>query len=70
MERHITIASQKWNLNPAEVDVIDQTKDNFSQLMSTKENLDELEISLEDYYRALSISKDKDLDLHMKRKRN
>ena len=50
--------------------MIDQTKDNFSQLMSTKENLDELEISLEYYYRALPISKDKDLDLHMKRKRN
>lgn len=45
MERHITIASQKWNLNPAEVDVIDHTIDNFSQLMSAKENLDELDIS-------------------------
>ena len=45
MERHITIASQKWNLIPAEVDVIDHTIDNFSQLMSAKENLDELDIS-------------------------
>ena len=45
MERYTTIASQKWNPNPAEVDVIDQTKDNFSQLMSARENLDELEIS-------------------------
>ena len=45
MEGHITIAIQKWNLNPAEVDVIDQIKDNFSQQLSAKENLDELEIS-------------------------
>ena len=45
MEGHITIAIQKWNLNLAEVDVIHQTKDNFSQPLSAKENLDELEIS-------------------------
>ena len=57
MDRHITIASQKWNLNPAEVDVIDHTIDNFSQLMSAKENLDELDISWEDYYRALPYQK-------------
>ena len=42
------------NLNPAKVSMIDPTKDNFTQLLSVKEILDELEISKEDYYRALS----------------
>ena len=33
------------NLNPAKVNVIDQTKSNFSQPLSVEEILDELEIS-------------------------
>ena len=58
------------NLNPAKVNVIDPTKDNFTQPLNVKEILDELEISKDDYYRAVSISKDKDLELHLKRKPN
>ena len=44
--------------NPDKVNVIDPIKDNFTQPLSIKEVLDELEISKDDYYRALSISKE------------
>ena len=50
--------------------MIDPTKDNFTQPLSIKEIPDELEISSNDYYRALSISKDGNLELHLKRKPN
>ena len=46
------------NLNLKKVNVIDLTKDNCHQLLSVKEILHELEISKDDYYRALPISKD------------
>ena len=46
------------NLNPTKVNVIDPTKDNFTQPLSIKEVLDELKFSKDDYYRALSISKE------------
>ena len=39
--------------------MIDPTKDNFTQT-----------ILRDDYYRALSISKDEDLELHLKRELN
>ena len=45
------------NLNPVRANVIDLTKDNFTQPQSTKKILDELEISKDDYYKDLSISK-------------
>ena len=48
----------------------DPTKDNFTQPLSVKEILDELEIPKDDYYRALSISKREDLELHLKREPN
>ena len=35
--------------------------------MSVKEILDEFEISKYDYFRILSISKDEDLELHLKK---
>ena len=54
------------NLNPAKVNVIYPTKHNFTQLLCVQEILDELEIAKVDYYRALSISKDEDLELHSK----
>ena len=54
------------NLNPAKVNVNDATKDNFTQPLSIKEIQDELEISKDDYYRTLSLSKDDDLKLHLK----
>ena len=49
------------NLNLAKVNVIDPTKDNYTQPLCISEILDELEISKDDYFRALSISKDEDL---------
>ena len=55
------------NLNPAKVNVIGPTKDSYTQPLSISEILDELEISKDDYCRALSISKDEDLELHLKR---
>ena len=45
------------NLSPVRVNVIDLTKYNFTQPLSVKKILDELEISKDDYYRDLSISK-------------
>ena len=44
-------------LNPAKVNLIDPTKDIFTQPLSIKKGLDESEISKDDYYRALSIRK-------------
>ena len=58
------------NLNPAKVNVINATKDNFTEPLSAKEILDELEISKNDYYRALLMSKDEDLELNLKREPN
>ena len=58
------------DLYPAKVNVIDPTKDNFTQPLSVKEILDELQVSKDDYYRALPISKDGDSELHLKRKPN
>ena len=52
---------------PAKVNVIELTKDNFTQPLSVKEILDELEISKDDYCRSLSISKDEDLEQHLKK---
>ena len=46
------------------------TKDNFTQPLSVQEILDELDISYVNYYRALPISKDQDLELHLKRQPN
>ena len=54
------------NPNPAKVNVIDPTKDNFTQPLSIQEILDELEISKDDYYKALSVSKNDDSELHLK----
>ena len=45
------------NLSPVRVNVIDLTKYNFTQPLSVKKILDELEISKDDYYRDLSILK-------------
>ena len=58
------------NLNPLKLNVIDPTKDNFTQPLSVQEILDELEISKVEDYRTLSISNDEDFELHLKRKPN
>ena len=59
MENYIT-------LNPTKINVINPIRDNFTQPLSVKNILDELEISKGDYYRALPISKNEDLELHLK----
>ena len=58
------------HLNPAKVNATDPTKGNFTQPLSVQEVLDQLEISKGDYYRALFISKDEHLELHLKRQPN
>ena len=58
------------DLSPAKVNVIDPTKDNFTQPLSIQEILNDLEIYKNDYCKALSISKDADLELHLKRQPN
>ena len=50
--------------------MVDPTKNSFTQPMGVIEVLDELENSKDDYCRALSISKDEDLELHLKRQPN
>ena len=49
------------------MNIIDQTKDNFIKSLSVKGILDEIEISKNDYFRILSITKDEDLELHLKK---
>ena len=55
------------NFNTTKVKVEDPTRDNFTQPLSIKKILEELKISKDNYYRALSISKDKDLEMPLKR---
>ena len=50
--------------------MIGPTKDNFTQCLSIQEILDELEVSNDNYYEALTVSKDDDLELHLKRQTN
>ena len=66
MEKYITKPSQKYiNINcyPVKVNVIDPTRDNFTQPLSIKNILDELNISKDDHNRVLAISKVEDLEL-------
>ena len=58
------------NLNSVKVNVIDPTKDKFTQLLSIQDILDEFETSKNGYYKALSVSKDGNLELHLKRLQN
>ena len=58
------------NPNPGKVNAIDLKKGNFIQRLSVQDVPDELEISKADYYRALPISKDEDLELHLKSQPN
>ena len=46
-----------------QVNLTNPIEDNFTQALSVKEILDELDISKDDYYRALSIQKDEGLEL-------
>ena len=47
--------------------MIDPIKDNFIQPLTIKEILDDSEISRDDYFRALSIPTDEELELDLKR---
>ena len=58
------------NFNSGRVNVIDLIKDNFTLPPSVKEVLDKLESSKDDYYRAISISKDEQLELYLKKETN
>ena len=58
------------NLNPRKRNIIDPSKDDFDSPLSVKEILDQLNITEEQYYYALSISKDTDFQLHLKRPTN
>ena len=57
-------------LNPEKVNIIDPRKDNFQEPPSIIEILNQLDILEDDYYKALSISKDDDFELHLKREPN
>ena len=50
--------------------MIDPIKDNITHPLDIKEILDELEIPKNDYYISLSISKNEDLELPLKRECN
>ena len=43
------------NLNPSKVNLVDPTKDNFTQPLNIQEIFNELQISEDGYYKALSI---------------
>ena len=57
------------NLNPAKANVIDPTKENFTQPLTIKKILDDLKIS-NDYYKVFPILKGEGLVLHLKRQPN
>ena len=54
------------NLNSAEVNFYDSSKDTFVHLQSISEVLEELDISEVEYENVLKISDDQDFQLHMK----
>ena len=55
------------NLNPKKVNIIDPRKEKYVAPKSIPEILDELQLSEQEYYSALSISTDTDFQLHLKR---
>ena len=57
-------------LYPSKVNIIDPKKEHFIEPPTIEQILEELEISANDYYNALSISKDNDYELHLIRPPN
>ena len=55
------------NLYPAKLNVVDPTKDDFTQPLGIKEVLDKIKIPKGDYYKALSMSKDEYFELHFEK---
>ena len=58
------------NLNPKKNNFLDPSKSNFKSLDSISDILNLLNITLQDYESALSISADDDYQIHLKRKPN
>ena len=58
------------NLNPKKCNIINPEKDNFEQVSDIKDILQELGISEQEYYEALSTSSDADFQIHLKRPPN
>ena len=58
------------NLDPKKRNILKPQNDNFEEVLNIKEILEELKISEDDYYKALSISDDSDFQIHLKRPPN
>ena len=58
------------NLNPKKQKILDRRKENFVMVPTISEILQQLNITLEDYYNASSISSDNDFQIHLKRQPN
>ena len=58
------------NLNPKKFDIVNPEKYNFEKDSDIKDILQELEISEQEYYEALSTSSDADFQIHLKRHPN
>ena len=57
-------------LFPKKRNIIDPTKDNYEEPETISEILNKLELTEEEYYNALSISRDNDHEIHLKRPPN
>ena len=58
------------NLNLKKCNIIDLSRENYVNVPSISEILQELKILELDYYEALSISSDDDFQIHLKREPN
>ena len=58
------------NLNPKKQNILDPRKENFVVVPTIFEILQQLNVTPEDYYNALSISSDNDFQIHLKRQPN
>ena len=54
-------------MNPKKHNILNPEKENYKQRPEINEILQELNISEQDYYEALSISSDTDFQIHLKR---
>ena len=57
-------------LTPNKINLLDQTKSDFKVLKNISEILNELVLTESEYYEALSISSDNDLQIHVRRPPN
>ena len=54
------------NLNPRKQNILDPRREYFVEMPNISEILQQLNITPEDYYNALSISSDNDFQMHLK----